>query len=205
MIIRSPARQKLNELVNKVNNSLPTGITVNISKHGTISYRVRTSKTICGVVNRVSLGTFPTAESAIKALMEFKITGAISVAMPAVNELMQSSPALLRSIEDSEVEAVENMMLANAEKQFAGQQAGAASHLNTFKFLQTVPFHELDPERNYNYSDPDSGEPKTIPKDVIVKFLAWLETDEADSERSDSGTSAAAQSDVEHHSTIRGN
>jgi hypothetical protein len=179
----SSVQQQLAELLKTINDKLPSGITAIMNKYGRINYQVRTAKTIHGIVNRVTVGTFESAESAVRALIEFKVTGMLV----SVNKVMSEHSTEMMRLSASSKEQQDAGALEQAEHNLAllannvQEQVTQLENRNidTFKFLESVPFHELDPERSYNYSHPETGKALTIPKDVIAKFFLWMETQQS--------------------------
>jgi hypothetical protein len=169
-----------NKALEELQKSLPSGITVNLLKDGTITYTARASETtIMGFVNRATIGTFGTVEAAIRASIEFRYRGFIT------KEFFEKIKGLENKTlqhQASESLAAINAVIAEKESRTAKQATSALTTieqeraLSVNAILNSVPPHEIPIEGDYHLNHPVTGEPIVIP---ASKIAAWFKLQEA--------------------------
>ena len=168
----------INSQVASINKLLAPGITASINLRGEIRYAVRVSKSgIGGQSFKQTLGTFADYGSAVRALIEFKITGHLNTfPHEQVNKLLQTFAQVTQEKQQAGLTAIAQVSqqlsptsvalrnTADSIQEIKQEQTDAFAILNASDFMLIRAGHP------FHYTA-DNGESRTIPAAVVD---AWF-------------------------------
>ena len=168
----------INSQIASINKLLAPGISASINLRGELRYSVRVSKSgIGGQSFKQTLGTFADYGSAVRALIEFKITGHLNTfPHEQVNQLLQTFAQVTQEKQQAGLTAIAQVSqqlspisaalrnTADSIQEIKQEQTDAFAILNASDFMLIRAGHP------FHYTA-DNGESRTIPATVVD---AWF-------------------------------
>lgn len=176
-------------------NKLPAGVTVNVNKHGELTYTVKVTETfpIIGTI-RKTVGTFSSVPAAVKALLDYKYRGFLT------KEYFDSIDIVKKRAESSVLLQLqqENLAMLTAAQKRLDQTKNRAltaveneRALGVDAILSSLPPHEIPISGDFHLNHPTTGEPIIIVADSIA---AWWKLQESTASSGESAVESPSPS-----------
>lgn len=168
----------INSQIAGINKLLAPGISASINLRGELRYSVRVSKSAIGGQSiKQTLGTFSDYGSAVRALIEFKITGHLNTfPHEQVNKLLQTFAQVTQEKQQAGLTAIAQVSQQLSPTSVALRNAADSiqeikqEQTDAFAILNASDFMLIRAGHPFHYTA-DNGESRTIPATVVD---AWF-------------------------------